>query len=76
MTPPFHLGRTADPALGRAFITAAARVLAPSGSLWMVANRHLPYESTLAASFAKVEEIAGDTRFKVLHATRPARARR
>ena len=76
MNPPFHTGRTAEPSLGRDFIGAAARVLAPSGSLWMVANRHLPYEATLAGSFAKVQEIAGDTRFKVLHATRPSRPRR
>jgi 16S rRNA (guanine1207-N2)-methyltransferase len=76
MNPPFHVGRAADPALGRAFIAAAARVLAPSGNLWMVANRHLPYEATLAACFTKVTEVAGNTRFKVLHATRPTRARR
>lgn len=76
MNPPFHTGRAAEPSLGREFIQAAARILSPSGSLWMVANRHLPYETTLTESFAKVQETAGDTRFKVLHATRPARARR
>ncbi|WP_299354893.1 methyltransferase [uncultured Shimia sp.] len=76
MNPPFHTGRTADPSLGAAFITAASRMLAPTGQLWMVANRHLPYETTLSAQFAKVEEVAGDNRFKILHATRPARARR
>ena len=76
MNPPFHTGRTADPALGRGFIETAARILAPSGALWMVANRHLPYEATLAANFANVLETAGNTRFKVLHATRPTRARR
>ncbi len=71
--PPFHSGRAADPALGRAFITGAARLLAPSGSLWLVANRHLPYEAHLAACFARVEEPAGTPRFKILHATRPRR---
>lgn len=75
MNPPFHTGRSAEPALGVAFIEAAARMLAPSGQLWMVANRHLPYETTLRARFANVEEVAGDNRFKILHATRPARAR-
>ena len=73
MNPPFHTGRAADPGLGQAFIAAAARVLKPSGQLWLVANRHLPYESTLAERFRTVEEVAGDTRFKILHATRPAR---
>lgn len=76
MNPPFHSGRAADPALGRAFIAAAARMLAPSGQLWMVANRHLPYETTLESLFAKVEEVTGDNRFKILRAERPARTGR
>ncbi|WP_164659336.1 class I SAM-dependent methyltransferase [Tropicibacter sp. Alg240-R139] len=74
--PPFHTSRAADPALGRAFIATAARVLAPSGQLWLVANRHLPYETALAELFGQVKEVAGDNRFKILQATRPARARR
>lgn len=76
MNPPFHNGRAADPALGRAFIAAAARMLAPSGQLWMVANRHLPYEAALEGLFAKVEEVTGDNRFKILRAERPARTGR
>ncbi|MHA6264594.1 class I SAM-dependent methyltransferase [Arenibacterium sp. CAU 1754] len=76
MNPPFHTGRSSDPELGRAFIRAAARILAPSGHLWMVANRHLGYESTLNDCFAQVEEVAGDNRFKILHAARPSRPRR
>ncbi|WP_299147018.1 methyltransferase [uncultured Tateyamaria sp.] len=75
MNPPFHTGRTADPSLGRAFIQAAARVLKPHGALWMVANRHLPYEDTLAASFAKVVDLDGDARFKLVRAERPKRIR-
>ncbi|QFS81567.1 Ribosomal RNA small subunit methyltransferase C [Roseivivax sp. THAF40] len=71
--PPFHVGRAADPALGRAFLAAAARGLAPTGRLFVVANRQLPYEDTLATLFAKVDEIAANTRFKVLLAQRPAR---
>jgi 16S rRNA (guanine1207-N2)-methyltransferase len=73
MNPPFHTGRSADPDLGRAFIAAAARALKPSGMLWLVANRHLPYEATLAQRFKHVEEIAGDTRFKILQARHPSR---
>lgn len=75
MNPPFHSGRTADPDLGRAFIAAAAACLAPQGRLIMVANRHLPYEAALSASFAETREIAGDARFKVLLSQRPARHR-
>lgn len=73
MNPPFHTGRTADPDLGRAFIATAARALKPSGTLWMVANRHLLYEATLTQRFRHVDEIAGDTRFKILRARHTSR---
>ncbi|WP_204115631.1 class I SAM-dependent methyltransferase [Shimia biformata] len=76
MNPPFHTSRAAEPALGRAFIANAARNLAPSGKLWMVSNRHLPYEAELEARFGKVEEIGGDSRFKLHLAQRPTRTRR
>jgi len=71
--PPFHTARQADPALGRAFIDAAARILRPGGRLWLVANRHLPYEAALIARFDNVAEIAGTARFKVLSGTIPSR---
>lgn len=73
MNPPFHTSRSADPALGQGFIIAAARNLTRNGTLWMVANRHLPYETTLNEHFAQVTEIAGDNRFKVFQASRPRR---
>ncbi|WP_227268307.1 class I SAM-dependent methyltransferase [Roseobacter weihaiensis] len=71
MNPPFHTTRAAEPTLGQGFVQAAARALSPSGQLWMVANRHLPYEQTLMSHFANVFEVGGDARFKLLHATRP-----
>ncbi|RYG91575.1 class I SAM-dependent methyltransferase [Loktanella sp. IMCC34160] len=73
MNPPFHTGRAGDPALGRAFIAAAAAALSPNGQLWMVANRHLPYETALRERFRTVDEIGGDRSFKLFHATRPLR---
>ncbi len=73
MNPPFHTGRAAEPQIGRAFIASAARVLASHGKLWMVANRHLPYEQALRDHFRNVDEIAGSAAFKVFHATRPTR---
>ncbi|MEM6373186.1 MAG: methyltransferase [Pseudomonadota bacterium] len=75
MNPPFHTGRAADPALGRAFISAASRILKPGGTLFMVANRHLPYEDTLAHAFTKVVDLDGDARFKLVRAERPKRKR-
>ncbi|GAA6162036.1 class I SAM-dependent methyltransferase [Ruegeria sp. HU-ET01832] len=73
MNPPFHTSRSADPALGQGFIQSAARNLAKHGELWMVANRHLPYETTLNEAFSRVNEVTGDNRFKVFHASRPRR---
>ncbi len=71
MNPPFHTSRTPDSSLGQNFIRSAARLLKPKGTLVMVANRHLPYETTLATSFAQLQELEGDTRFKVLQADQP-----
>ena len=76
MNPPFHHGRKGTPELGQAFIEKAAKILKPAGQLFMVANRHLPYEATLNAQFTKVTELAGDGRFKVFQAARPKRIRR
>jgi 16S rRNA (guanine1207-N2)-methyltransferase len=64
--PPFHLGRADAPELGRAFIAAAAQALKPGGRLWLVANRHLPYEAALAQGFAEVREVADAAGFKVI----------
>jgi 16S rRNA (guanine1207-N2)-methyltransferase len=68
--PPFHQGRADLPELGRAFIEAAAEALLPGGRLWLVANRHLPYEATLASRFAKVNRVAMQEGFKVIEAVR------
>ncbi len=75
MNPPFHTAREADAGLGMAFIKAAQRGLSPSGSLWMVANRHLPYDKLLTSLFKQVEEIGGDPAFRVTRASYPIRAR-
>lgn len=73
MNPPFHVGRTADPALGAAFIAAAKRMMAPDGVLWMVANRHLPYDEALTAAFLEVETVTSDAGFRVIRAIKPRR---
>jgi 16S rRNA (guanine1207-N2)-methyltransferase len=66
--PPFHQGRADLPELGRAFITQAARTLLPHGRLLLVANRHLPYEATLAAHFEQVHTLVIQEGFKVIEA--------
>lgn len=75
MNPPFHTGREADPGLGAGFIRAARRMLAPSGELWLVANRHLPYDAVLSDSFLEVREVVAEGGFRVIHAIKPKRAK-
>ena len=72
--PPFHaLGRGDRPDIGRAFIGAAANALKAGGRLWLVANRHLPYEHALGEGFAQVQTLAQNGGFKIVEATKAAR---
>ena len=74
--PPFHApdGRE-RPDIGRAFISAAAAALRPGGRLWLVANRHLPYEQVLGAGFDSARLVAQEAGFKVVEAVKAANAR-
>jgi 16S rRNA (guanine1207-N2)-methyltransferase len=72
--PPFHAqGRADRPDIGQRFIAAAAAALNPGGQLWLVANRHLPYEAVLDSSFGSVRTVAQRDGFKVIAATRTTR---
>jgi 16S rRNA (guanine1207-N2)-methyltransferase len=69
--PPFHdTAREDRTDLGRAFIAAAANALVPRGRLWLVANRHLPYEATLRQRFATVRVAADAGGYKVIEAVK------
>jgi 16S rRNA (guanine1207-N2)-methyltransferase len=69
--PPFHAhGRADRPDIGKRFIAAAAGALRPHGRLYLVANRHLPYESVLDAQFGQVRTLAQEGGFKVVEAVR------
>ncbi|MET3589720.1 16S rRNA (guanine1207-N2)-methyltransferase [Bartonella silvatica] len=68
--PPFHTQHTTDISLGQHFIINAAKCLKPGGTLLLVANRHLPYETLLKNIFRTVlihEQAHG---FKVIEAQR------
>jgi 16S rRNA (guanine1207-N2)-methyltransferase len=68
--PPFHLGKATELTIPRAFIDAADAHLAPGGSLYLVANRQLPYERLVAERFGAVQTLHDGRRFKVLGARR------
>ncbi|MBM4199770.1 MAG: methyltransferase [Gammaproteobacteria bacterium] len=71
MNPPFHSGTAAEPALGQRFIHAAANSLDSRGTLWMVANRHLPYETVLGTRFKQVADLGQSAGYKVYRAAHP-----
>lgn len=75
MNPPFHAqGRADRPDIGQRFIAVAADALATGGRLWLVANRHLPYESVLDSRFGSVRTVAERGGFKIVEATKAKRA--
>ena len=65
MNPPFHEGGAEDRALGPVFIAKAAAHLRPGGTLWLTANRHLPYEPVLAALFKAVTQVDQANGYKI-----------
>lgn len=68
--PPFHLGHTVDEFAGKRLLKHCAGALLPGGSLCVVANQHLPYQSLLQRNFAAVEELARNRKFRVWLARR------
>ena len=68
MNPPFHDGGQEDRALGETFIRQSHRVLRDGATVWLVANRHLPYESVLSTAFSEVVLRAEKEGFKVYEA--------
>jgi 16S rRNA (guanine1207-N2)-methyltransferase len=66
MNPPFHIGRDAVSGLGRAFVRVALEALRSGGRLFLVANRHLPYEGEIQAMSGRVESKVEGGGFKVI----------
>ncbi|MCA8900194.1 MAG: class I SAM-dependent methyltransferase [Hyphomonas sp.] len=75
MNPPFHTGRADAASLGQNFIRAAAGALKNSGELWLVANRHLPYETVLSECFKGHQMVEDEGGYKIIRAERPKRKR-
>ena len=68
--PPFHDGGAEDRRLGQAFIRKAAEMLKKGASLWLVANRHLPYEAELRTAFRRVTPISDNGGYKLFEAVK------
>ncbi len=66
--PPFHDGGSEDRSLGARFIEQAAAMLRSGGELWLVANRHMPYEQVLGKRYRQVVRHAEMRGFKVMSA--------
>lgn len=66
--PPFHAEGIEDRGLGQAFIAAAGRMLRRNGMLYLVANRHMPYEEVLRAAFKSVKTVTDEGGYKIFEA--------
>ena len=66
--PPFHDGGAEDQALGKAFIARAAAALRNGGTLYLVANAHLPYEAPMRAAFKTVNLTVTEGGYKLFEA--------
>ena len=70
MNPPFHDRGVEDRTLGQTFIRRAHKALRKGGVLWLVANRHMPYEVVLNELFARVTPKGDAGGFKLYEARR------
>jgi 16S rRNA (guanine1207-N2)-methyltransferase len=66
--PPFHDRGVEDRELGQGFIRRAHEILRPGGTLWLVANRHLPYEAVLRELFRRATPRGEGAGFKIYEA--------
>lgn len=68
--PPFHDGRDRTMSITRRLIREAPEHLTDKGTLWMVANRELPYAQWLDQAFKHVQVVRETNRFRVYRALR------
>lgn len=71
INPPFHRGVRTDYGVAARMLGDAPAHLEEGGALWVVANRHLPYEEALGRAFREVEERRDDGRFRVWRCAQP-----
>lgn len=64
--PPFHQGKDTDYRFAQELFRMAKAHLVRDGQLWLVANRHLPYEEWARESFSQVEVMTQEQGFKLI----------
>lgn len=64
--PPFHQGKDTNYGFAQQLLAQAQQHLVHEGQLWLVANRHLPYEEWAKEHFANVEVMAQERGFKII----------
>lgn len=67
--PPFHQGKSTDYQFAERLFADAKQHLTKDGQLWIIANRHLPYEDWAQQHFARVEIMVQSNGFKLLLAS-------
>lgn len=70
MNPPFHIGKDTATSIGHMFVENAAKNLRSKGTLYMVANIHLPYEKILGQHFGTAQKLVENSGFKVFYAVK------
>lgn len=68
--PPFHTGKETDYSVVETLFRQARDKLTQYGEVWLVANRHLPYEELAAGHFSEQEEMASAKGFKIIRLRR------
>lgn len=68
--PPFHTGHYLDVELGKNIILNGCKSLKPGGTIYLVANRKLPYEHLLRSTLKNTETVLQADGYKVIKGTR------
>jgi 16S rRNA (guanine1207-N2)-methyltransferase len=68
--PPFHSGQSRDIELGQSIVLRACKSLRQGGTLYLVANRKLPYERLLQSELRQCRTLIEADGFKIMQGIR------
>jgi len=71
--PPIHTGVGEDYRVLISLIEQSPDHLTPTGELWLVVQRTVPLHDLLTASYARIDEPAGNSQFRIWRAHSPRR---